>query len=296
MPASTLSPRLRLARKIALITGGVIAAVAVVAVAGIYGVSAWELNARHAVVGPALRVTPAPLMVVEGERLAHVNGCFGCHGDNLAGRVFIDRLFVGRLSGHNLTRVVPQYTDDQLEHAMRGGVKSDGTGLVFMPSHALVRLADADVAAIIAYLRTVERHPDAAKDTSLGLLARALLVTGMISLEPDNVDRNQLGPRARPTEAGALGRYLAGSTCAICHGGDLHGDKEMQSPNLFGIVHAYSLAQFKALLSTGIGIGGRKLGLMTEMSQSGLKYLHDDEVAALHAYLSAPEATAQRSR
>ena len=55
------------------------------------------------------------------------------------------------------------------------------------------------------------------------------------------------------------------------------------------MVPAYSLAQFKTLLSTGIAPGGRKLGLMTEMSVAGLKYLRDDEVAALHAYLSAGE-------
>jgi mono/diheme cytochrome c family protein len=292
LPASTLSPRLRLVRKIAIIGGGGIAVITIAAIAGIYGVSAWKMSARHAVVGPALRVTPAPSMVEEGGRLAHINGCFGCHGDNLAGRVFVDRLFIGRLSGHNLTRVVPQYTDEQLANVIRGGVRSDGTGIVFMPSHALVRLADADVAAIIAYLRTVERRPDAAKDTSLGLLARGLLVTGMLPLEPDRVDYNQLGPRARPAEAGALGRYMARTTCAICHGGDLHGEKEMQSPNLFGIVPAYSLADFKTLLSTGVAIGGRKLGLMKEMSQSALKYLRDDEVAALHTYLSAPEAAA----
>lgn len=275
-----------------MIGGGGITAIAVVAIAGIYGISAWKMSAHHTVVGPALRVTPAPTMVEEGGRLAHVNGCVGCHGDNLAGRVFVDRIFIGRLSGHNLTRVVPQYSDEQLANVIRGGVRSDGTGIVFMPSHAFVRLADADVAAIISYLRTVERRPDAAQDTSLGLLARALLVAGMIPLEPDIVDHNQLGPLARPQEANALGRYLARTTCAICHGGDLHGDREMQSPNLFGIVHAYSLTEFKKLLSTGIAIGGRKLGLMTEMSQSALKYLRDDEVTALHAYLSAPEAAA----
>ena len=292
MPASTSSPRLRLVKKIALILVGGIAAIAVVAIAGIYGLSTWKLSARHTVAGPALRVTPAASMVVEGGRLAHVNGCFGCHGDDLAGHVFVDKFFIGRLSGHNLTRVVPQYTDEQLASVIRGGVKSDGTGIVFMPSHALVRLADADVAAIIAYLRTVERRPDAAKDTSLGLLARALLVTGMIPLEPDKVDPKQLGPLARPTEAGALGPYIARTTCAMCHGLDLHGEEQVQSPNLFGIMPAYTLANFKTLLSTGIATGGRKLGLMTEMSRGALKYLSDDEVAAVYAYLSAPEAAA----
>ena len=282
----------RLIKKIALIAVGSIATIAVVAVAGIYGISTWKLSAHHVLVGPVLRVAPAPSMVEEGGRLAHVNGCFGCHGDDLSGHLFVDRFFIGRLSGHNLTRVVPQYTDEQLANVIRGGVRSDGTGIVFMPSHALAKLADADVAAIIAYLRTVKRLPDAAKDTSLGLLARALVVTGMIPLEPDQVDRRELGPLARPADAAALGRYVARSTCAMCHGGDLHGEEQTQSPNLFGVVPTYSLADFKTLLSTGIATGGRKLGLMTEASKSALKYLRDDEIAAVYAYLHSPEASA----
>ena len=148
MPAAQPSTRFRLVKKIAVIVFGGIAAILVVASAGIYGISAWKLNAHYAVAGPALRVTPAASMVVEGERLARVNGCIGCHGDNLAGHVFVDRLFIGRLSGHNLTRVVPEYTNEQLANLIRGGVKSDGTGIVFMPSHTMVRLADADVAVI----------------------------------------------------------------------------------------------------------------------------------------------------
>ena len=286
-----MSPRLRLFRKIVLIALGGFTAIAIVAIIGIYGVSAWELGTRHALVGPALRVSPALSMVKEGGRLAHINACIGCHGDDLAGHVFVDRLFVGRLSRHNLTRIVPEYTDEQLANVIRGGVKSDGRGIVFMPSHTLVRLADADVAAIIAYLRTIQRRPDAAKDTSFGLLLRTLVVTGMIPLEPDKVDRNQLGPLARPADPSALGRYLARTTCAMCHDGDLHGEKQVQSPNLFSIVPAYSLIEFRTLLTTGVAIGGRKLGLMTEMSQGALKYLRDDEIAALHAYLSAPETT-----
>ena len=67
----------------------------------------------------------------------------------------------------------------------------------------------------------------------------------------------------------------------------------MQSPNLYGIMPAYSLADFKTLMSTGIAVGGRKLGLMTEISQTALKYLSDDEVAAVYAFLSAPEAPIQ---
>src|SRR5260370_27227211 len=144
MPASTSAPRLRLVRKIALIGGGGIAAIAVVAIAGIYGVSAWEMSARHAVVGPALRVTAAASMAAEGGRLAHVNGCYGCHGDDLAGHLFVDRFYIGRLSAPHLTRIMPHYGDPQIPDAIREGVRAAGPGLAFMPTHALLIAARAD--------------------------------------------------------------------------------------------------------------------------------------------------------
>ncbi|MGB8326675.1 MAG: c-type cytochrome [Steroidobacteraceae bacterium] len=286
MPPSTLTPRIRLVRRIALIGGGGIVAIAVAAIAGVYGVSAWEMSARHAVVGPALRVTPATPMAAEGGRLAHVNGCYGCHGDDLRGHLFVDRSYIGRLSAPNLTRIMPHYSDQQVADVIREGVRADGTGVVFMPSHALVGLADADIAAMIAHFRTLEPRADAAPDPSFGPLLRALVIAGALPIEPAVVDRSQLGPSQRPA---ALGPYLARTTCAMCHGTDLHGETRTKSPNLFAVVPAYSLADFKTLLSTGVAIGGRKLGLMTEMAQGGLKYLRDDEVAQLHAYLSAPE-------
>jgi len=142
---------------------------------------------------------------------------------------------------------------------------------------------------MIAHFRTVEPRSDAVRDPSFGPLLRALIVARALPIEPAVVDRSQLGPSLRPA---ALGPYLARTTCAMCHGNDLHGETRTESPNLFKVVPAYSLAEFKTLLSTGIAIGGRKLGLMTEMSQGGLKYLRDDEVAELHAHLSAPEAAA----
>jgi cytochrome c553 len=272
-----------------LIGGGGIAAIAVLAIAGIYGVSSWEMSARHAVVGPPLRVTPATSMAAEGGRLAHINACYGCHGDNLAGHLFVDRFYIGRLSAPNLTRIMPHYNDQQIANVIREGVRANGTGVVFMPSHALVRLADADVAAMIAHFRTLEPRSDAAPDPSFGPLLRALIVAGALPIEPTVVDRSQFGSSQRPA---ALGPYLARTTCAMCHGIDLHGETRTESPNLFAVVPAYSLAEFKTLLSTGVAIGGRRLGLMTEIAQGALRYLSDDEVAALHAYLSTPETPA----
>src|SRR2546430_17030931 len=111
MPANTLSSRLRVVRKIALIGVGCIAAIAVAAIAGIYGVSAWEMSARHAVVGPPLRVTPAASMAAEGGRLSHVNGCYGCPGDHLAGHPLVHRFSLGHLPAPHPTPTMPTYSN-----------------------------------------------------------------------------------------------------------------------------------------------------------------------------------------
>ena len=202
--------------------------------------STWKLSRHHEASATALRVTPVVSMAVEGARLAHVVGCFGCHGDSLTGRLFVEQFLVGRLSAPNLTRIVPHYTDQQIVDVIRSGVRSDGTGVVFMPSHTFVRLADADIAAIVAYLRTLESRPDAAQDASFGLLPRALIVAGLMPIEPDVVDRGQVGPAMRPCRCRGAGPVRGETVCAICHGGDLRGDKQMQSPNLFAITPAYS--------------------------------------------------------
>lgn len=286
-----LSPRMRLLRKIAVISISAVAGVAIFIVTAIYVISAWKLSMRYDVDGYKLRVAPVSSMAAEGERLAHVHGCVGCHGD-LTGHTFVDRLFIGRLTAPNLTRLIPHYTDAQIEHAVRGGIRSDGTGLIFMPSSTMVRISDADIAAIIAYLRTVKPRPDNGKDSSFGIMLRGLIVFGEIPLESNAVNRKNLGPIERPTNTLALGSYLAHSVCSTCHGADLHGDENTQAPDLRAMVAAYSLNDFKVLLSTGKATGRRELGLMSEVARSGLRYLRADEVTALYVYLSKPEGNA----
>jgi cytochrome c553 len=156
----------------------------------------------------------------------------------------------------------------------------------------MVRIADADIAAIIAYLRTLQLRPDAGEESSFGIMLRGLIVLGEIPIEPDIVDRKDLGAVNRPTTPMALGGYLALSVCATCHGADLHGREEIKSPDLRAVVAAYSLDDFKVLLSTGKAVGGREVGMMSEAARLGLKYLRADEVADLHAYLSKPGGAA----
>jgi len=75
------------------------------------------------------------LVLTEGQRLATVRGCFnGCHGERLDGGVFVDQPLLAHIVAPNLTQVVAQYTDAELERVIRHGVRRDGRSTLGMPS------------------------------------------------------------------------------------------------------------------------------------------------------------------
>ena len=83
------------------------------------------------------------------------------------------------------------------------------------------------------------------------------------------------------------------SICSLCHGSDLRGGEGMENPapNL-SLAAAFSLEGFTQVLREGIGLGDRELNEMKEAAES-FRNFTDDEIAALHAYLSTlpPEDT-----
>lgn len=54
------------------------------------------------------------------------------------------------------------------------------------------------------------------------------------------------------------------------------------------MTQAYDLEQFTHLLRTGKGAGERELQLMSPVAREAFVHLTDEEIAALHAYLNAP--------
>ena len=74
--------------------------------------------------------------------------------------------------------------------------------------------------------------------------------------------------------------------CAECHGTSLQGDAnpEFVSPDL-RLVYAYTPEAFTQLLRTGVALGGRQLGMMSEQARNNLSQLTDTEISALYGYL-----------
>ncbi|KAB7643715.1 cytochrome c [Polymorphobacter fuscus] len=225
--------------------------------------------------------------VAHGARLAAVLGCTGCHGAALTGEDWSEPGFI-RLWTSNLTRTVPDYSDAQLRNAIRSGVRQDGTPLWGMPSHLFTQLGPADIAALTAFLRNRPPAGTAHPRPVLEDGARREIAAGSFRSSVDDVRRSG---GAWPPDAGARfarGRAIVRATCAECHGMDLRGGPPHPGaaarPDL-RMVAAYDAAQLRQLLQTGVAIGGREVGLMSQVSRGRFRHLTEAERGAVHAYL-----------
>lgn len=239
----------------------------------------------------------AEAQLAHGERMARVLGCMGCHGDGLTGEQWIDLPEIAILYTSNLTRALPGYSDAQLEHALREGTRPDGSDLWEMPSHLFTQLSDADMGALIAWLRTVPPAGEAHPRMVLGPAGRQLIETGEVKPAAQHVREER--DREPPALDGSHGwaRYMVRATCAECHGMDLEGEPSPEPgasvrPDLI-IAGAYSRDAFRQLLRTGAATGGRQLALMAEVARGRYAHLTDREIDAIHAYLVARAAQPQ---
>jgi mono/diheme cytochrome c family protein len=230
--------------------------------------------------------------VDHGARVANVLGCTGCHGADLAGEDWSDPEFAIMWTS-NLSRFVPTVTDAQLRTVITHGRRPDGTALWGMPSHLFTRLAERDMAALVAFLRskapTGAEHPRPV----FKALGQKEIAEGLFKSAPVEV-AEQGG--LWPPDAGAdhaLGRYIVRATCAECHTMTLRGGTPYPGaeprPDL-RIAAAYDDAAFNRMLRTGIAPGERKLALMGEVARGRFRHLTDAEIAAILAYLRAVAA------
>src|SRR5512138_2317555 len=111
---------------------------------------------------PQLQVTFAPVagQLERGEYLFKTRGCMECHGADGAGHVVIDDKDSGffvrspniTAGGASPTR---GYTDVDWLRTLRHGVKPSGETLLVMPSEDYVHMTNADLGAIVAYVRSL---------------------------------------------------------------------------------------------------------------------------------------------
>jgi cytochrome c553 len=252
----------------------------------IYGVSERMLRRHYDATPRELSAADSP-SVTEGLHLAQTSGCTGCHSPKLQGQMFIDDVLIARVASPNLTVAVTEYSDRQLAHIIRRGVRPDGQSVIIMPSGSFSQFTDHDIASILAYLRSVPFTEGQRRTRQVGPLARLMFVLGKFkpaAVEVREADSltSAYPQRGQPHWKGA---YIARTTCTECHGLNLGGN-EGRPPDL-RIAAGYSLEQFSHFMRTGKARGNRELKLMSDMARRRFSHFTDEEIAELHGYLVA---------
>ncbi|GLC25497.1 c-type cytochrome [Roseisolibacter agri] len=269
-------------------------ALLVVAAGSVYALSETRLRRHRDIAAHPFTVRADSATIAMGERLALTRGCKDCHGENLAGNVLIDDPAIGRFAGPNLTMGGrgKHLTDADWERAVRHGLRRDGSQLLVMPSNEFTGFSDEDLAAIVAYARSLPASPKVAPASYVGPVARVLFVTGQIDALPaQKIDHAAPHPaRVVPDPTAAYGKYLAAG-CQGCHNPSFTGGKIPGTPPEWkpaanitpeGIGH-WSESDFVTALRTARRPDGSAID--PQMPVKMTKHMTDTELKALYAYL-----------
>jgi mono/diheme cytochrome c family protein len=254
-----------------------------------------------------LRASAGPAALERGRHLATAIGkCVDCHGPDLGGKLFFDAGPMGVVYASNLTSgrggAQSRYSDGQLVRAIREGVDADGHALAIMPSEDFNAMSDADVQALVAYLRTVPPVDRELPQTTVRVLGRALYVAGKLPLFPAERIAHD-ARRPEPVPAGVTreyGEYLATiGGCRGCHGKGLEGAAEGEGPGMppaanltpAGELKSWSEAQFFRAMRTGVRPNGQAIRAPMPWALTGQST--DDELRAMWMYIKSvpPKAT-----
>ncbi len=244
-------------------------------------VASQRVIASHHILPPShVHARTDAVSVALGARLMLAYGCRDCHGRNLQGAYIADFAMRSR----NLTRLQQTFSDADFDRVIRYGVKPDGTSVVEeMPADSYRYMPDADVTAILSYIRSLKPQGEDAGAPAFGLAARWDLLNGKSKMDRDWFALQQpalaLGTRY------ARAREMAMSACGECHMTSLGGHAG-DTPDLT-LVAAYDYADFQTLMRTGRAVGNRQLRLMSATARVRFSQLNDAELRALYDYLSA---------
>lgn len=268
---------------------------------------------RFATTQASYTVTPSPEKLTRGRELAF-SICAGCHYDHTVNK-FIGRPIedipgiAGKVYSANLTHslthgVTHKYSDAELKYLFKTGIARDGRFLNYM---LRPNMADSDIGAIIAFLRSDDPSLSAA-DTTVGTTHFTLIGKAYMSMHAkpvtyaDNIKTPPYNDKIK------LGYYLVDNIgCFHCHSASLQkinfqypdrtpgylagglklkgiNGAEIRASNITpdkqtGIGY-YTLEQFRSALVTGYAPGHKLKPPMPRFNQ-----LKPEEIDAIYAYL-----------
>ena len=236
-----------------------------------------------------------------GKHVALIKGCGDCHGSDFGGNIVIDDPALGLIVGPNITRGqgglstrYASFTDEDYVRAIKHGLNKKGKSLKLMPSYEYFPLAQKDLGALIAYLKSLppvnRQMPDIAVGP-MGYVLTQLDKLPMVVAEKVNhaaVSPEEVVPQITPD----YGKYMAVS-CTGCHRADFKGGDGLipgspKVPNITatGKLGKMSEEQFIKTLRTGITPEGKKLDPKF-MPWEGAKEYTDVEIKSIYIYLKS---------
>ena len=281
--------------------GAVLVGLIVLAAAGVFVLSQARLARKYETPAETIAIPADADAIARGHHLATISGCLDCHGANLAGRVFFESPMIGRFAASNLTHgrggLADRLTDADWVRAIRHGVRRDRTPLLVMPSDEFYHLSDADLGALIGYVKSVEPVDNEVPASSLSLVGRVAttVMKDIRILAAERIDHMGARPDSPvPSVTPQYGKYLA-VKCTGCHGSTLSGGKIPGTPpewppalNLTPYPGAalaqWSEAEFVRTLRTGVTPRGNQIG-NKYMPWKSLGQMTDDELMAVWLYL-----------
>ena len=204
----------------------------------VYAVSSRRINRRYNVAAEPVAIPTDSASRARGRHLVEaVAKCPDCHRANLGGGRFIDDPALARVAAPNLTRgrggAGNRFRDADWVRVIRHGVLPGGRGAIIMPAEAYVHLSDADLGAVIAYVKSVPPVDTTWPPPRFGPVGRTLLALDKLPVFPaasiDHARRNVATPASDTTVA--YGRYLANTGgCHSCHNAALSGGANAAGP------------------------------------------------------------------
>jgi mono/diheme cytochrome c family protein len=291
-------------------------AVASLAAALVLGAQLGERKMQRQVALPAdpgslaVSLPGDPAGLARGRYLYLSRGCTECHAVDGAGKDVVNDGKGMRVRAPNITpapgSAVERYTVADWVRTVRHGVKPDGRPAIVMPSEDYNRLTDADLGALIAWLRQMPAAQGGPAVIEFPLPVKALYAAGVIHDAAEIIDHALPPPQPVPEAATALhGGYVA-NACIGCHGAGLSGGRIPGAPpewpaaaNLTpgegsAMAHYADADAFIRMLRTGRRPDGSAVDRV--MPFESLQALNDTDAQALYLHLKglAPRAAGHR--
>ena len=284
---------------------GVIIAALLLVVIGLFVYGNLRLSAVHTFPDDNISIPTDAASLAHGKHLVSIL-CSDCHGQDLSGKSpWFAWAPMGSVDSINLTSgaggIGSTFTDRNYVQAIRHAIDPQGHGTFMVSVLAFQNLSDADLGAIIAYVKSVPPVDHQTNGKQFTPMAKILLAVGMIPWPVDLAAHKENITAPAPGATVEYGAYMVNSFgCKDCHGKNLSGGPHPQ-PNInFTVpnitpgseVKSWTEAQFMTALRTGVTPSGHALN-PDLMPWKQWSMFSDDEIKAIFMYLQSVPALPQ---